>query len=99
MARSGAANRDDEERARSWMRSLERWAADGGWSGTDPYDGLTAGRLTRPIRASRQGRRILTQAVKRSPVDIRRLLAIRPFRSAMALALSGLGSGRCEPLP
>ena len=87
MARSGAENRDGEERARSWMRSLERWAADGGWSGTDPYDGLNAGRLTRPIRASRQGRRILTQAVKRSPVDIRPLLAIRPFRSAMALSL------------
>lgn len=68
------------------VRDLDRWGRARGWSGTDPYDALNARRLTAPLRRTPTGRRILTQVVKRSPIDLRPLLAISPGRSAAALA-------------
>lgn len=67
-------------------RRLEAWGAARGWAGSDPYDGLNATRLAGPLRRSRLGRRALTQLVKRSPINLRPLLGIRPERSAAAIA-------------
>jgi hypothetical protein len=68
------------------MRRLEAWGRERGWTGSDPYDGLNATRLAAPIKRSALGRRVLTQLVKRSPLDLRRLLGIGAGRSAAALA-------------
>ena len=67
-------------------RNLERWGSAHDWGGTDPYDGLNATRVTRPLRGSPIALRLLTQAVKRSPVDLHPLLGIRRERSATTLA-------------
>ncbi len=69
------------------LARLERWGWQRGWRGSDPYEGLNATRLAGPLRRSVLGRRLLTQAVKRSPVDLRPLLGIRPQPSAAAAAL------------
>ena len=66
---------------------LERWGWERQWAGTDPYDGLNATRLAGPFRRSVTGRRLLTQAVKRSPLDLRPALGIPRARSAAAAAL------------
>ncbi len=68
------------------LRAVERWCDSRSWTGTDPYDGLNARRLDRPLRSSPFGRRILTQAVRRSPVNLRPLFGIPHGRSAAAVA-------------
>jgi hypothetical protein len=68
------------------LAALEAWGSARDWRGSDPYDGLNATRLASPLVRSRRGRQILTQAVKRSPLDLRPLLGIRPAHSAAALA-------------
>jgi hypothetical protein len=81
------------------LRRLAEWGERNGWAGTDPYDGLEAMRFTLPLRATTLGRRVLTQAVKRSPVDLRPLLGVPRARSAAALAhvVSAYASGRFLP--
>jgi hypothetical protein len=68
------------------LAALEAWGSARDWRGSDPYDGLNATRLPRPLLGSRRGRQIVTQAVKRSPLDLRPPLGIRPAHSAAALA-------------
>lgn len=73
------------------LRVLEREKALG-FAGPDPYDGLSS-RLLAPLsQRSRILRLALIQAVKRCPVDPRRLLGIPPGMNpkALALFLSGL---------
>jgi hypothetical protein len=57
-------------------RRLERWGSTRGWRGTDPYDGLNATRLSGLARRSPLAKRLVTQAVKRSPVNLRPILGI-----------------------
>ena len=71
--------------AQSWHR-LEAWGWAREWTGSDPYDGLNARRVVGPLRRSAFGRRVITQCVKRSPIDLRPLLGVPPGRSAAALA-------------
>ncbi len=68
------------------LRRLEAWGRAHGWAGTDPYDGLNATRLVAPLKKSVFGRRLLTQLVKHSPVNLRTLLGIPAGQSAAALA-------------
>jgi hypothetical protein len=68
------------------LRRLESWGRERDWVGTDPYDGLNATRFAWPLERSVLGRRLLTQLVKRSPVNLRPLLGIPRGRSAAALA-------------
>jgi hypothetical protein len=68
------------------LRRLEAWGEARDWKGPDPYDGLNATRLVRPLRARPLGRRVLTQVVKRSPLDVRPLLGIPPSHNAGAIA-------------
>src|SRR3954453_14751185 len=65
-------------------RALEAWGAARAWRGADPYDGLNARRAGR-LRRHPLGLRVLTQAVKRSPVDLRPALGIPPADDAAAL--------------
>jgi hypothetical protein len=71
---------------REALRRLESWGRERNWAGTDPYDGLNATRFASPLRRSVLGRRLLTQVVKRSPINLRPLLGIPASRSAAALA-------------
>jgi hypothetical protein len=82
------ARTSEEQRAElaDALRRLEAWGHERGWVGSDPYDGLNATRLAGPLKRSALGRRVLTQLVKRSPTDLRRLLGIDVGRSAAALA-------------
>lgn len=66
---------------------IRRWGEVREWRGYDPYDALNspfAGTLT---LGTVLGRRLLTQAVKLSPVNPRPLLRIHPEWNAKALAL------------
>ena len=67
-------------------RALERWGDARGWSGPDPYDALNANRLPASARRSRLALRVVTQAVKRSPLDLRPLLGVADGLSAATLA-------------
>jgi hypothetical protein len=68
------------------IAALEAWGSARGWCGSDPYDGLNATRLVSPLARSPRGRQAVTQLVKRSPLNLRPVLGIRPARSAAALA-------------
>jgi len=75
----------DPRQARSVARQLEHWGSIRAWRGTDPYDGLNARRLIR-LRRTPIARRVLTQAVKRSPLDLRPALDVPMGMSAATLA-------------
>jgi hypothetical protein len=68
------------------LRAVERWGRERAWTGSDPYDGLNARRFDRLLRARPFGRRILTQVVRRTPVDMRPRQGIPPRRDAAAIA-------------
>lgn len=75
------------ERARALARRLDAWGCERGWRGTDPYEGLNAKRRAlAPLKRSPLGRRLLIQAVKRSPLDLRRPLGIPQLPSAVSVA-------------
>lgn len=85
---------------RETISALESWGRSRGWAGPDPYEGLNATRGRRLARTP-LGRRLLIQAVKRSPRDLRPALGIVPELDAATLAHvirahATAGSG-CEP--
>ena len=58
------------------------------WAGHDPYDALNSRILSAlPFLDSRLPRLVLTQALKRSPMNIRRLALIPPTQNPKAIAL------------
>ncbi len=67
-------------------RALERWGSARAWRGPDPYDALNASRLPRVALRAPLAKRALTQAVKRSPINLRPLLGIPEAVSAATLA-------------
>ena len=78
------------------IRRLEDYGNRSGWAGTDPYDGQNATRFVGPLRRSAIGRRVLTQAVKRSPLDLRPLLGIARTRNPATVAWA-LSAYSCAP--
>lgn len=76
------------------LDSIRRWGEERDWRGYDPYDGLNS--PFTPVLTFRTclGRRLLTQAVKRSPVNLRPALRIRPDWNAKAIALVASGYAR-----
>ncbi|MFI2432278.1 hypothetical protein [Streptomyces sp. NPDC018693] len=72
---------------------LFQWADARDWAGPDPYDGLT-GPLGR-LAVHRVLRQVLLQTVKRSPIDLRPGLGIRPMHTATA---TGTAAGACARL-
>jgi hypothetical protein len=57
-------------------RFLADWGHERKWIGTDPYDGLAATRVPAFVKRQPIGRKVLIQAVKRSPVNVRPLLGV-----------------------
>ena len=70
------------------IASLLAYCRANDWAGYDPYDALNSGIFTAlPFLDSRIPRLVLTQALKRSPVNIRRLLLVPKTQNPKALAL------------
>jgi hypothetical protein len=69
------------------ISSMLAWGEAREWSGYDPYDGLNSPAAAALSLGTELGRRLLTQAVKLSPVNLRPLLGVRPERNAKAVAL------------
>jgi hypothetical protein len=67
-------------------RALDDWGYERDWIGPDPYEGLNATRFVAPFRRSPMGRRLLTQLVKRSAVNLRPLLGVSPTANPAAIA-------------
>jgi hypothetical protein len=76
------------------VAAIRGWGEAREWRGADPYDALNSPLATVLTLGTRPGRRLLTQAVKRSPLDLRPLLRIRPDWDAKALGLVASGYAR-----
>jgi hypothetical protein len=74
--------------------SIRRWGEDRDWRGYDPYDALSSPLAPYMTLGTAFGRRALTQVVKRSPVNLRPLLRIRPAHNDKALGLVASGYAR-----
>ncbi len=74
-------------RIRAWGEARE-------WRGYDPYDALNSPAAPLLSGRTRLGRRVLTQAVKHSPLNLRPLLGIRREWNAMAVAAVATGYAR-----
>ena len=70
------------------------WGEARDWRGYDPYDALNSPLAPYLTLGTAFGRRALTQAVKRSPVNLRPLLRIKPARNAKAIGLVASGYAR-----
>jgi hypothetical protein len=74
--------------ARETLRRLETYCRARDWTGSDPYDALNSEVFARtPLIESRIARLAFTQLLKRSPIDPRRVLRIRPRPDPKATAL------------
>jgi hypothetical protein len=89
-------------------RKLLAYCRERDWAGYDPYDALNSRWLdTLPVLNTKMPRLVLTQALKRSPVNVRPLLRIPPTQNPKALALflaalikaPQLSTGIAEDLP
>lgn len=67
--------------------SIRRWGEGCDWRGYDPYDALNSPLAPYLTLGTAFGRRALTQVVKRSPVNLRPLLRIKPAHNDKALGL------------
>ncbi|TAM83886.1 MAG: hypothetical protein EPN47_03490 [Acidobacteria bacterium] len=70
------------------VRKLVAYCCGTGWAGYDPYDALNSrifGMM--PFLGSRLPRLILTQTLKRSPLNLRRMLLVEKAQNPKAMAL------------
>jgi hypothetical protein len=91
LAMTATATRPDREflgDVKKTSRELFAYCRANDWAGYDPYDALNSRLFTSlPWLDSRLPRLVLTQALKRSPVNIRPLLRIPRTQNPKALAL------------
>jgi hypothetical protein len=73
---------------------IRRWGEARDWRGYDPYDALNSPFAPVLTLGTQTGRRVLTQVVKRSPVNLRPLLRIPPAWNTKAIALVASGYAR-----
>ena len=66
---------------------IRAWGEARDWRGYDPYDALSSPLAPLLTLGTDIGRRVLTQAVKSAPVNLRPALGIRPVWNAKAVAL------------
>ena len=74
--------------------SIRRWGEAHDWAGYDPYDALNSPLAPYLTLGTAFGSRALTQLVKRSPVNLRPLLRVRPAHNDKALGLVASGYAR-----
>jgi hypothetical protein len=73
---------------------IRTWGEARDWKGYDPFDALNSPAALFLTLGTRLGRRLFTQAVKQSPLNLRPLLGIRPAWNAKALGLVVSGYAR-----
>src|SRR5438094_10592911 len=104
-AQSMIDSRTSLENAKATALKLLAYCEANDWAGYDPYDALNSRVFTAlPFLNSRLPRLVLTQALKRSPINIRRLLLIPKTQNPKAIALflsaflklSRIGVGKAE---
>ncbi len=66
---------------------IRAWGELRDWRGYDPYDALNSPAAPLLTIGTRMGRRVLTQLVKLSPLNLRPLIGIKPDWNAKALGL------------
>jgi len=87
-AQSMIDSRTSLENAKATALKLLAYCEANVWAGYDPYDALNSRVFTSlPFLNSRLPRLVLTQALKRSPINIRRLLLIPKTQNPKAIAL------------
>lgn len=77
--------------------ALERWGAERGWLGPDPYEAMNSP-LLRGLSRPR-ARRVAIQVVKRSPLDLRRPLRIPANHNSATIAALLSAYCRLDVLP
>ena len=87
----------DREWARGAALAIWQHLASKDFAGWDPYDALNATRIPGSIKNSRYVRRVLTQAVKRSPVPLQPVIGVRPEVDAYTLGHALLTAARLSP--
>jgi hypothetical protein len=70
---------------------IRAWGEARDWQAYDPYDALSSPLATPLSLGTALGRRMLTQVVKLSPVNLRPLLGVKPTRNSKAVALVASG--------
>jgi len=78
-----------DESLRDAIVRLDEWVQAAGYKAYDPFDGLNS--WIRPLTLNRLGRQYLQQGVKRSPVNLRPLLGIRPAVSSKGMGYLARG--------
>lgn len=74
--------------ARIAVQKLIAYCRTNNWAGYDPYDALNSEYFKAiPQLDSKWPRLVFTQALKRSPLNIRRLVAVPPTQNPKAMAL------------
>src|SRR2546426_1880502 len=92
-------NRRSLEDARTATLKLLAYCRANDWAGYDPYDALNSRVLTAlPFLNARLPRIVLTQAGKRSPINLRRLMQIPKTQNPKALALFLMASLKLSKL-
>jgi hypothetical protein len=77
-----------DEHIKPAMLRLIAYCRDNSWAGYDPYDALNSSLFSAvPFLNSRLPRLVLTQALKRSPINVRPFLGIPKTQNPKALAL------------
>src|SRR5207249_7528984 len=98
-------NRISSREAQAAALKLLAYCRANDWAGYDPYDAVNSQVFTAlPFLNARLPRLVLTQALKRSPINIRRLLRIPKTQNPKAIALflsaflklSRIGVGKAE---
>src|SRR5947207_12835360 len=86
MAENHSRVMDDEPRTA--VQKLLAYCQANDWAGYDPYDALNSRILTKlPFLNAKLPRLVLTQALKRSPVNIRPMLLIEKKQNPKAIGL------------
>lgn len=78
----------------SAIARMRAWGEARDWRGYDPYDALNSPFASILTLGTPLGRRVLTQAVKLSPLNLRPMLRVPPAWNAKALALVGSAYAR-----
>jgi hypothetical protein len=76
------------------VAQIRRWGETCDWRGFDPYDALNSPAAPVLTLGTTLGRRLLTQVVKRSSLNLRPVLGIEPQWNAKAIGLVASGYAR-----
>ena len=80
-------NEQDLPRAKATVLKLLAYCRANDWAGYDPYDALNSSLFALPLLNTKLTRLALTQAMKRSPINLRPWLLIPKTQNPKALAL------------